>query len=103
MSFVNHHHMIKMDITPSSSASTPCPAHGSPIVKTFSSRILSSCKKASVLSSAVTPTASANSPCSKRKVTYNPFNQNLMIRLENPVFSPNVFTNVVSPSQVRNI
>lgn len=101
-----------MDITDMSlspSTSTQCPEHLSSIpssIKTIYSKLISSCQRSDGLSCSVTPDKNGEfrkmvSPFISRTVPFNPFNYNLKERLENPVFSPSVFSTVISPSRVR--
>lgn len=100
---------MSVDITSPSSASTPRMDGSSPMassIKNLCSKLLTSCQRSEQLSAALTPENKATvnriaSPFVKGRGPFNPFNQNLKERLENPVFSPNVFSTVISPSQVN--
>ncbi|XP_065213057.1 uncharacterized protein LOC135840442 [Planococcus citri] len=96
----------RMSISPSTS--TQCPENSSPMsnmpnnMKTLCSKIISSCRRSSGASCSMTPEnkyCRSSSPFIRRKGPFNPFNRNLKERLENPIFSPNVFSTVISPSQ----
>lgn len=94
-----------MDISVSPSTSTQCPEQSSPLptMKTIYSKIISSCQRTERMSCSNTPENKlyrTGSPFTSRKVPFNPFNHNLKERLENPILSPNVFSTVMSPSQV---
>lgn len=97
-----------MDMSLSPAMSTQCPENLSPIpssIKTIYSKLISSCQRSEGLSSSVTPDKKEFrrmiSPFISRQVPFNPFNHNLKERLENPIFSPGVFSTVISPSRVR--
>lgn len=98
-----------MDMSLSPSMSTQCPENLTPIqssIKTIYSKLISSCQRSEGLSSLVTPDKKEEfrrmvSPFLSRQVPFNPFNHNLKERLENPIFSPGVFSTVISPSRVR--
>lgn len=95
---------VNMDISLSPSTSTQCPENISPsssCVKMMYSKIISSCQRSNRMTSVVTPENKENckSPFIRKKVPFNPFNRNLKERLENPIFSPDVFSTVISPSQ----
>lgn len=94
-----------MDISLSPGTSTQYPENISPsssCVKMMYSKIISSCQRSNRMTSVVTPEnkEDCKSPFIRKKVPFNPFNRNLKERLGNPIFSPDVFSTVISPSQV---
>lgn len=101
MSSAESSSIVGMDMSASPCTSTQCPeTTPSPCMK-MCSKIISTCQRSERMPSIVTPENIHQSPFVKPKVLFNPFNRNLRERLENPIFSPDVFSTAMSPSQVQ--
>ena len=100
---------MSVDIAASPSTSMQCVENSSPIatsIKNLYSKLITSYQRSDHLSVALTPENKTAidriaSPFINGRSLFNPFNQNLRERLENPIFSPHVFSTVISPSQVN--
>lgn len=100
---------MSVDVTTTPSTNMECIENLSPMttsIKNLYSKLITSCQRSEHLSAAFTPENKTTmsriaSPFMKGRSPFNPFNQNLRERLENSIFSPNVFSTVISPSQVN--